>query len=617
MVGKALSDPSWVEAMQEELLQFKLQKVWILVDLPKGKRPISLKWIFKNKTDERGIVIRNKARLVAQGHTQEEGIDYDDVFASSINFTMYAIDMVFIYDELLCHELWASVFTLHMNLASIALSYTWEELLWGISRFTGPPSPDYIPGPEEPQLPPPLDYVPEPIYLEFMPQEDEEDDDEDPEEDPIDYPADGGDEGDDEDEPSEDDEEDDVDIEADDDEEEEEHPAHADSVVVSLPAVDQVLSAEETEPFKTDGSTATPPPHPTYRVTARISILAPVPTPAWSKSEVARLLTIPTPTPSPLSSCSLPLPQIPFPPLPLIPSPLLPLSPPLPVSYTPPASPIRSLSYRAAMIRLRAKAPSTSHSLLLPSTIPLTPPFRDSINSYHNNSFNITTLLTTLWLVIGGRPELVKSLKTQMTELQRQQGPAKGPAEPELPEEAGSVGRIERTTRECTYADFLKCQPLNFKGTEGVAGLSQWFERMESVFHISNCAVENQVKFATCTLYSVALTWWNTHVKTVGHDAAYESDKIEKYVGGLPETIYESVVASKPKTMQDAVEITTELMDKKNHTLVERLEEGKRMLGGKPKEHTEQNKNKRQIMARATLQGLGEKKSYGDLYPMR
>ncbi|GKF79846.1 hypothetical protein Tco_0235414, partial [Tanacetum coccineum] len=54
---------------------------------------------------------------------------------------------------------------------------------------------------------------------------------------------------------------------------------------------------------------------------------------------------------------------------------------------------------------------------------------------------------------------------------------------------------------------------------EGVAGLSQWFERMEYVFHISNCAVENQVKFATCTLYSVSLTWWNTHVKTVGHDA--------------------------------------------------------------------------------------------------
>ncbi|GKD83327.1 putative ribonuclease H-like domain-containing protein [Tanacetum coccineum] len=63
-----LCDPAWVEAMQEELLQFKLQKVWILVDLPKSKRPIVTKWIFRNKKDERGIVIRNKARLVAQGY---------------------------------------------------------------------------------------------------------------------------------------------------------------------------------------------------------------------------------------------------------------------------------------------------------------------------------------------------------------------------------------------------------------------------------------------------------------------------------------------------------------------------------------------------------------------
>ncbi|GJX60428.1 putative reverse transcriptase domain-containing protein [Tanacetum coccineum] len=142
---------------------------------------------------------------------------------------------------------------------------------------------------------------------------------------------------------------------------------------------------------------------------------------------------------------------------------------------------------------------------------------------------------------------------------------------------------------------------------------------------------ENQVKFATCTLHSVALTWWNTHVKIVGHDAAYgmpwktlmkmmtdkycpqnemkkleikiwdlkvkgtdltsythrfqelallygsmfpeESDKIEKYVGGLLDMIHGSVVASKPKIMQDAVEIATELIDKKIRTFVERQTE--------------------------------------------
>ncbi|GJR65414.1 putative ribonuclease H-like domain-containing protein [Tanacetum coccineum] len=77
----ALKDPSWIEAMQDELLQFKLQKVWTLVDLPNGKKAIGTKWVFMNKKDERGIVIKNKARLVAQGYTQEEGINYDEVFA--------------------------------------------------------------------------------------------------------------------------------------------------------------------------------------------------------------------------------------------------------------------------------------------------------------------------------------------------------------------------------------------------------------------------------------------------------------------------------------------------------------------------------------------------------
>nr|GEX67476.1 putative ribonuclease H-like domain-containing protein [Tanacetum cinerariifolium] len=66
---QALKDPSWIEAMQKELLQFKMQKVWVLVNLPYGKRAIGTKWVYRNKKDERGIVIRNKARLVTQGHT--------------------------------------------------------------------------------------------------------------------------------------------------------------------------------------------------------------------------------------------------------------------------------------------------------------------------------------------------------------------------------------------------------------------------------------------------------------------------------------------------------------------------------------------------------------------
>ncbi|GJV53812.1 putative ribonuclease H-like domain-containing protein [Tanacetum coccineum] len=80
-IAQALNDESWVKAMQEELLQFKIQKVWTLVNLPYGKKAIGTKWVHRNKKYERGIVVRNKAKLVAQGYKQEEGIDYDEVFA--------------------------------------------------------------------------------------------------------------------------------------------------------------------------------------------------------------------------------------------------------------------------------------------------------------------------------------------------------------------------------------------------------------------------------------------------------------------------------------------------------------------------------------------------------
>ncbi|GJZ53783.1 ribonuclease H-like domain-containing protein [Tanacetum coccineum] len=72
-----LEDPSWIEVMQEELLQFQLQIVWTLVNLPNGKRAIETKWVFRNKKDKRGIVVINMARLVTQGYIQEEGLDFD------------------------------------------------------------------------------------------------------------------------------------------------------------------------------------------------------------------------------------------------------------------------------------------------------------------------------------------------------------------------------------------------------------------------------------------------------------------------------------------------------------------------------------------------------------
>ncbi|KAJ9556018.1 hypothetical protein OSB04_010632 [Centaurea solstitialis] len=80
-VTKALADPFWVEAMQDELLQFERNNVWTLTLLPNGKVAIGTKWVFRNKKDEQGVVIKNKARLVAQGYCQEEGIDYEETFA--------------------------------------------------------------------------------------------------------------------------------------------------------------------------------------------------------------------------------------------------------------------------------------------------------------------------------------------------------------------------------------------------------------------------------------------------------------------------------------------------------------------------------------------------------
>nr|GEX14072.1 reverse transcriptase domain-containing protein [Tanacetum cinerariifolium] len=175
---------------------------------------------------------------------------------------------------------------------------------------------------------------------------------------------------------------------------------------------------------------------------------------------------------------------------------------------------------------------------------------------------------------------------------------------------------------------------MNFKGTEGVFNLTQWLEKMESVFHISTYTVACQVKCATCTLQVNDLTWWNSHVRVVRHDVAYampwktlkkmmtdkycprseikkletkkwnlmvkgtdvpsynrrfqelalmcdmmfleESNVIKKYVGGLPDMIHESVKASKPKTIQEAIEFATELMDEKVLTIVERQTENKR-----------------------------------------
>ncbi|GJV64734.1 hypothetical protein Tco_1475562 [Tanacetum coccineum] len=151
----------------------------------------------------------------------------------------------------------------------------------------------------------------------------------------------------------------------------------------------------------------------------------------------------------------------------------------------------------------------------------------------------------------------------------------------------------------------MKCQPLNFKGTEGVVGLTQWIEKIESVFNISGCAIENQVKFATCTLLGAALTWWNGQIRTLGlrlcmtwevkgNDissyterfqeltlictkfVANETKKFDKYISGLPDNIYGNVKSARPKTLDETIELANDLMDQKLRTYIERQSDNKR-----------------------------------------
>ncbi|GKD31111.1 putative reverse transcriptase domain-containing protein [Tanacetum coccineum] len=168
-----------------------------------------------------------------------------------------------------------------------------------------------------------------------------------------------------------------------------------------------------------------------------------------------------------------------------------------------------------------------------------------------------------------------------------------------------------RTPLECTYKDFLNYKPLTFKGTEGVVVLSQWFEKMESVFHITNCAVENQVKFATCTFLRNALTWWNSHIKTnlkvKGADVASytlhfqelalmcgrmfheELEEVKKYVGGLPDMIRGNVMQAEQKRKL-------------------------KFNAGNNQGHQQQNK--RQNTGRAYTAGPGEKREYTGSFPL-
>ncbi|GKA91390.1 hypothetical protein Tco_0813260 [Tanacetum coccineum] len=149
--------------------------------------------------------------------------------------------------------------------------------------------------------------------------------------------------------------------------------------------------------------------------------------------------------------------------------------------------------------------------------------------------------------------------------------------------------REAHVARKCSYKEFMSCQPINFKGSEGAVGLIRWFERTESVFSRSNCTEDCKVKFATGTLTEEALSWWNSFAQPIGIEEAYKitwvefkkllikkycprteelatlcptmvpntEKHMEAFIGGLPKSIEGNVTASK----QEALNITQRLMD--------------------------------------------------------
>nr|GFC22865.1 hypothetical protein [Tanacetum cinerariifolium] len=174
------------------------------------------------------------------------------------------------------------------------------------------------------------------------------------------------------------------------------------------------------------------------------------------------------------------------------------------------------------------------------------------------------------------------------------------------------VRRTERATRECTYTDFLKCQPLPFKGTKGVASLSQWCERMEPL--VMKPLTDLKVKGTDLASYTQR---YQELALLCGRMFFEESDKIEKYIGGLPDMIHESVVPSKPKTMQEAIEIATELMDKKIRTFAERETASKRNFENTSRntQNQQQQSNMRQNTGRVYTAASGERSNIGDPNP--
>ncbi|GJX55353.1 hypothetical protein Tco_0285250 [Tanacetum coccineum] len=201
-----------------------------------------------------------------------------------------------------------------------------------------------------------------------------------------------------------------------------------------------------------------------------------------------------------------------------------------------------------------------------------------------------------------------------------------------------------RKLRVLVSTNFMKCQPLNFKGTEDVVGLTRWIEKMESIFNINGCAIENQVKFPTCILLGAALTWWNGEIQKLEIElwnlkvkrndvpaytkrfqeltlictksCANENEKVNKYTRGLPDNIYGNVKSSKPKTFDETIELANDLMGQKLRTYAEKSDNKRKDDDSSKNNHGHQQQPfKKQNVAKVYNMGTGEKKPYGETCP--
>ncbi|GJV55351.1 putative reverse transcriptase domain-containing protein [Tanacetum coccineum] len=548
-----------------------------------------------------------------------------------------------------------------------------------------PPSPDYVPGLEEPeQAPLSLDYVLEPEYPEYLvpydvatPMKDQPlpDDasptalspgyiaDFDPEEDPADYPADGGDDVDDE---SSDDDDDDNDVEEDEEEEEVEHLALTDSSTV--PVDDLVPSAEDTEAFEIDESAPTPVPSPRRR-TARMSVRPKIPMSDTVETLIAEYTSTPTP-PSPLSPLSSPLSQIP--------SPTLPLPSPPTTSPTYAKAP---LGYKAAGNRLRAAPPSTHHPSEIPSP-PLLQPFtthRDDLLEADmslrkrarftapTSRFEIMESSTAVAARQAGHTlahtvdygfidtidasirasesramitDVRALLRAQVSILRRKRryfssmaSSYEYEARQRIKDEDKLTAHIQHEHNR--FRDLIRAAEVGPEDIQEDASrvADALAERDTDRSRNGDDSHDSGSEGRRGEIKKLEIEIWNLKVKgtdvlsynqhfqelALMHYRMFpkESDEVEKYIGGLPDMIHGSVMASKPKTMQDAIEFATELMDQKIRTLAELQAKNKRKFEDTSRNNqNHQHPFKSHNVARAYTTGPEEKEPYGGSKPM-